>query len=247
MKFIADKISEAGFEPGIWFSPFCVTKDSNLFINHPEWFAKVNGKYLQARKTSPFDNTHKLSLMVLNITIPEVQQYIKSYIRQYKEWGFKLMKLDFLYVLAYIPTSETGMTRAQLFRKGLELIKESAGENVRLMSGISHLSPLVGLIDFVRTGLDTTNPFMYEIPFLSSRVNNYMIELALDSYQNRQFLNQKAWISDSDCIVFNKKAQLSKKNIAKHIDILKNSNSKWLGDKVSILDEFDIKLLQDVF
>lgn len=234
LESISQYITNSGYLPGIWISPFVASSASELFKGHPEWFIrKEDGRFLESRQTSPADVLPPLGLFVLDITKTEVQMFIYKTIKKFVNLGFKLIKIDFLYPSCFAEKYSKNVTRAQAIRMGLETIREAAGEETIILSAISHLSPLVGLVDYVRTGIDSTNPLFYKIPIISSIVNEVMIKKDLDNYINREFFDGKIWYADSDCIVLNKQSGLSKKSIQKHINILKRSSAKWFGDDLS--------------
>jgi hypothetical protein len=247
MKYIADKIIEAGFKPGIWLSPFVASKDSKLFQEHKEMFIIENGKPIESRQTTPLDFIPRLSLMVLDITRDDVKTHLKEIFLKYKEWGFDFFKLDFLYPITFTNKYSKNVTRAEALHKGLRFIREALGKEAILMTAITQLSPVVGLVDFVRTGIDTTNPLVYGVPFISNAINNKMISQDIRNFNARKFLDGKVWIADSDCLVLNKKSGVGKKHIDEHISISNHSGAKWIGDNLSLLKAEDIKLLKNAF
>jgi len=233
----AQYIKESGYIPGIWISPFVVEKGSNLFKEHRDWFIKYKGKPLESRQTSPVDVIPLLALYVLDVTKDEVQQYIKEIINKFKEYGYSFIKIDFLYPSCFAQAYSKNVTRAQAIRMGVSCIREASGEDGRIMSAISHLSPLVGLVDYARTGLDTSNPFVYGIPVVSNIVNDTMLKENLDNYDAREFYDSKLWINDIDCLVVNPNAKISQNLIEEHYHRIKKSKAKWIGDDISKLDK----------
>lgn len=62
-------VNDLGMEFGIWVEPEAVNPDSNLFRQHPEWIYSQPG-------IEPITARNQL---VLNITLPEVRDYIKKW------------------------------------------------------------------------------------------------------------------------------------------------------------------------
>lgn len=165
MEFIVGEIKKRGLKAGIWISPFVASPQSKIFKIHNNWFLKDNsGNDFEARFTSPFDFLPPLQFRVLDVTNPEVKKYLTKIIRQFVKWGFELIKIDFTYPVGFCTNYQQPMTRVQAIREGFKTIRKAAGNKVHIMSGITQLSPLVGLVDSVRVGFDTLNPFVYGIP-----------------------------------------------------------------------------------
>ena len=71
-----------------------------------------------------------------------------------QQWGYRVLKLDFLYAAA-LPgvRHDAGATRAQALRRGLQAIRDGAGDAFLLGCGCP-FGPAVGLVDGMRIGLD---------------------------------------------------------------------------------------------
>ena len=44
LKGMVQEIHASGFQAGLWLAPFVCEKDSALFLQHPDWLLKVDGK-----------------------------------------------------------------------------------------------------------------------------------------------------------------------------------------------------------
>jgi alpha-galactosidase len=150
MKWLADRIHEAGFKAGIWFAPFTVGANSALFREHPDWLIRdADGKPVQAiynwdQECYSLDCTH-----------PQVQTWLERLFRTAAEdWGFDFVKVDFIYSAALRGRRyDATMTRAQAYRRGLEIIRRAVGERFVLGCG-APMAPSVGLADGMRIGPD---------------------------------------------------------------------------------------------
>ena len=69
------------------------------------------------------------------------------------DWGYKLLKLDFLYTACLIPRRDK--TRAQVMYDGMRFLRELAGDALILGCGVP-LAPAFGLVDYCRIGCDMT-------------------------------------------------------------------------------------------
>ena len=239
LKFIVREINKRGMKAGIWIAPFVASPNSQLFKEHPSWFIKnKNNKFIEGRFSSPFDFLPILSFRVLDPTHPEVQKYITKAIKYFVDCGFEHIKTDFTYPVCFSTNYYQKMTRAQALRKGFENIKKAAGKKVLIQNGITPLSPLVGILNFCRVGLDTVNPFVYTFPIIRNFVNNFMVKEALRNCEVRQFLNGKIWFNDADCVVLNPKSGISISLIDKQAKFIKKyKGTIWIGDNLAVLKE----------
>ena len=131
-------------------------KKSKIFQEHPQWF--------YFHETRPwYCGINWGGFYALDIDQPEVQAYLKeTFSRVFDEWGFDLVKLDFLYAAA--PFGNEKETRAGRMIRAMEFLRELCGDKLILGCGVP-LVPSFGLVDYCRiscdVGLDwNDNPVM---------------------------------------------------------------------------------------
>ena len=91
LKGMVQEIRASGFQAGLWLAPFVCEKDSALFLQHPDWLLKVDGKPWCC-------GSNWSSFYALDIDNPAVLDYLRRvFDRVLNDWGFDLVKLDFLY------------------------------------------------------------------------------------------------------------------------------------------------------
>lgn len=84
LKYVADKIKEAGMLPGIWYEMEVVGKDSEVF-KKPEYLLQRDGYPLQTCFRRFLDMRKDI-----------VQEYLEErVINQLEEWGFEYLKVDY--------------------------------------------------------------------------------------------------------------------------------------------------------
>lgn len=95
---MVEEIHAAGFQAGLWLAPFVCEKDSALFLQHPDWLLKADSKpWCCGSNWSGF--------YALDIDNPAVLEYLRRvFDRVLNDWGFDLVKLDFLYGAAPLAT-----------------------------------------------------------------------------------------------------------------------------------------------
>ena len=200
MKEMAGRIANAGFIPGIWTAPFYARPGSKLFKEHKDWFLKnkagrpVKGGWnpLWGGKVYSLDTTH-----------PGTQSHLRSVYTSLREMGYKLFKIDFLYA-ATIPAHRYNphTTRAEALRIGLEIIRESVGEESFLIGCGCPIMPAVGIVDAMRIGMDVTPTWKNTVmtKFLDDR-NALSTRNSIINTFNRAFMHQRLFINDPDCLL----------------------------------------------
>ena len=145
LKNAADAIHEAGFRAGLWLAPFVCQKGSKLMEEHPDWLLLHDGKPWS-------DGSNWGGFYSLDIDNPEVVAYVGKVLdRVLNEWGFDLVKLDFLYGAAPFGT-ETESRAARMCRAMNILRKACRGKQI-LGCGVP-LWPAFGIVEYCRVGCD---------------------------------------------------------------------------------------------
>lgn len=210
LKKLSADIHKAGYTPGIWLAPFIVERHSLLVNEHPEWL-------LQKKKGRPVNSGFVWNNFgyALDLTHPEVQDYVRNVIRTaVGEWGFPYLKLDFLYAAA-LPGKHhnPSLTRAQILRQALELIRQAAGEQTTLLGCGCPLGPGIGIFEMMRISADVapewepqfmsvSQPFRKEpnMPSARNAIQNILTRANLDPY---------LWVNDPDCLLVREDSNLS--------------------------------------
>jgi alpha-galactosidase len=199
MKWLADRIEGSDFTPGLWLAPLVVQPKSDLAQAHPDWI-------LKRRKGRPVfpGLVPGLRGHVLDPTHPGVQRYIRELIHRVVEmWGYRYLKLDFLYVGA-LPGRRHNpqMTRAQGLRRLMSIIREAAGPDVFLLGCGAPLGPSAGLFDAMRIGTDTAPSWTPNVSVLDFLVKeNLVVPCLRNSLRNiasRAWMHNRWWINDPD-------------------------------------------------
>ena len=190
MKAAADSIRAAGMMPGIWLAPFAAEKKSILVKEHPDWL-------LRDEQGEPqMGGCNWSGFYGLDIYNPEVRAYLKEvFDTVVRDWGYKLLKLDFLYAACLIPRRDK--TRAQVMYDGMRFLRELAGDALILGCGVP-LAPAFGMVDYCRIGCDMTlnwlgdkimRPLHREVPSTRNTLLNTVY---------RRHLDGRAWRNDPD-------------------------------------------------
>ncbi len=189
MKEIADKIHNSGFLAGLWLAPFVCETDSDIYKNHSDWLLKVNGKLWKC-------GGNWSGFYALNIDNPAVQDYLRRvFDRVLNEWGFDLVKLDFLYGAA--PFGTKTESRGGRMLRAMKMLREWCGDKLILGCGVP-VMPAFGIVDYCRVscdvGLDWDDKWFMHL-FHRERVST---KQAIGNTVFRRQLNGRAYLSDPD-------------------------------------------------
>lgn len=202
LKSLADQIRDAGFLPGLWAAPFVCEKDSRLYTERQEWLLRdENGDFVQ---TGP----QWSGGYALDTRNTEVRSYVLDVLRTMtRDWGFGLLKLDFLYAACMQP--HDGLNRGQLMSDAVDLLRMGAGEDTLILGCGVPLASVFGRFDYCRIGCDVgldwdDKPFMRALH--RERVST---RHALGNTYARSPLDSRAFGNDPDVFFLRDDIKLS--------------------------------------
>jgi alpha-galactosidase len=190
MKWISDQIKACGYQSGIWIAPFVCETTSTIFKEKKHWLVKDElGNPVSA-------GSNWSGFFILDIDHIEVREYIKEVFRvALNEWGFGLVKLDFLYAVCLLPTQYK--TRGQIMTEAMSFLRECGGNKLILGCGVP-LGPAFGKVDYCRIGCDVGLDWddkRYMRLFHRERVSTFH---AIQNTVGRRQLNGRAFHNDPD-------------------------------------------------
>lgn len=202
VKPLAEKAAASGLAPGLWLAPFIVHPRAKLVKVHPDWLLHDDhGKLVSAGFVW---NTFTYAL---DITHPDALAYACQVIcTAVQDWGFKYLKLDFLYAAALEGKhQDPTKTRAQILREGLNALRQAAGSETILLACGCPLGSALGLFDAMRIGADVSGHwephFPPLTPLIKNEVNMPSARNALQNILTRAPLHRRWWINDPDCLL----------------------------------------------
>lgn len=190
MKHIAQCIHDKGYKAGLWLAPFVCETNSRTFREKKHWILKdSNGELVLA-------GSNWSRFYALDLYHPEVRAYIKKVFKTVlTNWGYDLVKLDFLYAVCLIPTKTK--TRGQIMTEAMAFIRECVGDKLILGCGVP-LGPSFGRVDYCRIGCDVgldwdDKPYMRLLH--RERISTLN---AIGNAIGRRHLNNRAFLNDPD-------------------------------------------------
>ena len=144
---LAREAESRGLMPGLWVAPFVCERDSCLYKAHPEWLLR------NQRGDEVMAGSNWSGSFALDIRNEEVRAYVAEVLRTVtEEWGFRLLKLDFLYAACL--ELHDGLNRGELMADALELLRASVPEETRLLLCGVPLASAFGRCEYCRIGQD---------------------------------------------------------------------------------------------
>ncbi len=184
---------------GIWFAPFLASSKSHLFKEHPEYFVTHRGRYVQGLKTFPVWESILPKRYLLNTKLPEVKNYLTNFIDlAVKNWGFDLIKLDFLYAPYFDPNHTSDKSPHSQITWLLKYIRTNY-PNTTIVACGAPFAPSIKLSHAVRISKDTALPPNFPI-FINKIIYNARVKmLAIKIAINRLISHQQI---DPDVRIF---------------------------------------------
>ena len=219
MKPIVDAIHAKGLQAGLWLAPFGAQKNSKIAAEHPDWLVKgKNGK--------PVLVGHNWwGFYALDIYNEDARAYIRSVFHTaINEWGFDLVKLDFLYAAASMPMH--GKTRGEIAFDAMDLIRECVGDKTIIACGVQQM-PCFGKVDYMRVGADMCLSWPHSFNRKHMHREDVSTPNALHNTIYRRGLCGRAFLCDPD------------------VFLLRRTNIHFTPEQQQLLGKF-IKLFGDV-
>lgn len=192
MKHLADRIRESGYTPGLWLAPFLLNEESAALREHPGMVLK------DAAGQTLFVSTWLGRSAVLDCTNPETEAWLRNVVRTVvRDWGYEYLKLDACSYAAFPATQAVyhapGTTGPVNLRRGLEIIREEAGDSVFILGCTCHFGPAVGLVDAMRVGPDVKEKW--------ADGPNPSVKHAMRLTLQRNWMHMRWWANDPDCLL----------------------------------------------
>lgn len=242
MKYIADKIHDKGYKAGIWLAPFNCQKISRMAKEHPDWLIKdTNGKPMIGCIAWGGAYT-------FDIYNEEVRKYLrKVFDVVLNEWGYDMVKLDFLYSQCIKPRH--GKSRGEIMCDAMAFLRECVGDKLILGCGVP-IGAAIGVVDACRISCDVD--LTYKGKFYSRiQVANEMLNArsAINNSIFRRHMNGRVWMNDPD-VFFLRKDNLKFTDEQKYLLGRINNlcgNVLFVSDNAGDYDENAQKLLRVLF
>jgi len=200
MKYIADEIKKAGYKAGLWLAPFICDSRSDILKYHRDWILKdKKGDLVPAGCNiehwgGPF--------YVLDFYNPEVLDYIRKIFHTVLyEWGFDMVKLDFLYAVCIQPREDK--TRGEIMAEAMGFLRKISGNKIILGCGVP-LASAFGLVEYCRIGSDVSLSWEHRDATIVHYRERVSTINAIVSTIGRRHLDGHVFLNDPDVFILRK-------------------------------------------
>lgn len=240
MKPIADAIHAQSLKAGLWLAPFGAQKGSAVAKNHPDWLIKN-------KKGKPICvGGNWGGFYGLDIYNKDARAYIKKvFDTVLNDWGFDLVKLDFIYACSVVPMYNK--TRGQIACEAMDLLRECVGEKLILGCGI-WMMPCFGKVDYMRIGSDMSLSWPHT--FLRKLMHREDVSTpnAVRNAAYRRCFNGRAFLCDPDVFLLRKTnigfTPEQQKTLSKFIKLF--GSVLFISDNIADYDDEQLKTFRDV-
>lgn len=185
---VARRIIDSGRTPGLWTAPFMVGENSSVAQQHPDWL--VEGAV-------PAENHWGQRIHALDVTHPDAAEHLVTLFATLRSRGFAFHKIDFIYAGAMVGRRREDVTPIEAFRRGLELIREGAGEDSVILGCGAPLLSSIGLVDAMRISPDVMPAWEPDLADISQPG----MRSALAAGRARAWMHGRLWVNDPDCVL----------------------------------------------
>ena len=213
MTALASSISEKGYVPGLWMAPFIIDWRSEFAKSHRDWILRdKKGKPIAAGLNPLWGDTFgkeqpslPWSYFCFDLSRDDVLNYLDNLIETaVNEWGFRYLKLDFLFAGMIYGKFTNGGTAYKWYDRAVKVLTKRTvnkkGENVAYLGCGMPFEASFNAFPLSRIGPDTKEDWdvawMKEAHF-PSRTSAFV---NMQSTLGHAFWNQGVYINDPDVV-----------------------------------------------
>jgi alpha-galactosidase len=147
-------VHDRGARAGLWLAPFMVERDGpGVGTEHPDWC-------LRHESGQPLRDRH--GKWALDASHPDALEWLAALGVRVREWGFDMVKLDFLYLGAQeAGRHDARVTGTEALRRGLGAFVDGLGDTVYVLGCGMPMLPALGICHGNRVGPDLATPVLH--------------------------------------------------------------------------------------
>ncbi len=181
MKYLADKITELGFEPGLWFAPTIVEPHSPIAQLDYDMLAQSEG----GQPCFAYECMGRKGFL-LDPTQEKVDKHLKNIFKRYADMGYKYFKLDFMgNTLNARKFADNMIPHSEIARLIVKSVHEAVGDRATILGCNYQFKGGTDYVDTVRVGGDI------HATWLCMQHNTISVAA-------RFWSNKRLWLNDPD-------------------------------------------------
>jgi len=181
MKYLADKLTELGFEPGLWFAPTIVEPHSPIAQLDYDMLAQSEG----GQPCFAYECMGRKGFL-LDPTQEKVDKHLRKIFKRYADMGYKYFKLDFMgQTLKARKFANSTIPHSEIARLIVKSVHEAVSDQATVLACNYQFKGGSNFVDTVRIGGD--------IHATWEAIQNNTVSVAA-----RFWSNKRLWINDPD-------------------------------------------------
>ncbi|MCA1950875.1 MAG: alpha-galactosidase [Treponema sp.] len=202
LKTVSEAIEAKGYIPGLWIAPFLVTRKSPVFTEHPDWVLKdKEGALVVAGYNDLWDK----QFYCLDLSLPAVQEYLDRIMdRAINEWGYRYLKLDFLYAGLLHGAFAGGGAAYELYERACAILTSrqttKTGLPVAYLGCGVPFGPSYKHFPLSRIGADTKEQWDWLKVKLVGHVGRPAAYVSLHDTIGRSYMDNTIYVNDPDVV-----------------------------------------------
>ena len=247
MQWLAERIKGYGFKAGLWIAPYVISERTDVFRRHPDWLVQRRDGSLQRignweHENSPEALSEVIKRYCLDITHPQAADWLRDLFETIaRRWGFEMIKIDFMTwsILAAERYRDPAVSSAEVYRKGLEIMRAAAGEGCHILE-CGPGNTTVGLIDSMRIEAD-----IY-YGYAETAWKQYFQHPACSTAAaaKRYYFHRRTWVNDTDHVCMNLLTPQQSQAAATSIAL--SGGNMISGDRLVDLDPLKLEILKKI-
>lgn len=164
---LVQEIKNSGLKAGIWLSPFMIDRASKVFIDHPDWIIRDGSGKEIVVSIPQIQPTGEINPIVrgplgLDISIPEVREYLYDELVRLSRFGFEVFKLDYLSVIFSGELKNKDKTSVEHYRdfikEARKRIQDQTKSKPEFVACGAPMLESIGLFEGIRVSMDSAPP-----------------------------------------------------------------------------------------
>jgi len=195
-------IEARGLIPGLWLAPFLAMPDSEVAKDHPDWLLRdAAGAPVVAGWNPGWGG----EFLCLDLSLPAVEDYLAGLFDTIvNEWGFRYLKLDFLYAGMARGVRAGGGAAWERYERALRRITSIAadrrGRPVAWLACGAPLETTAPLMPLMRVGADTRETWDWPLLRLVGHQGRPSAKVNLGHTLARSLLDGTLLLNDPDVV-----------------------------------------------